>query len=54
MIFMVSFIGQDLHALITQPTRSIIVAIVIFLLWFIGKRVERRLNVSMTVKKRGD
>ncbi|MGM0874542.1 MAG: TVP38/TMEM64 family protein [Bacillota bacterium] len=53
MIFMVSFIGQDLHALFTQPTRSIIVGIVIFLLWFIGKRVEKRLNMTMPVKKRG-
>lgn len=53
MIFVVSFIGQDLHALFTQPTRSIIVGIVIFLLWFIGKRVEKRLNMTMHVKKRG-
>lgn len=52
MIFMVSFIGQDLYALITQPIRSIIVGIVIFLLWFIGKRVERHLNLTMTIKKR--
>jgi uncharacterized membrane protein YdjX (TVP38/TMEM64 family) len=53
MIFVISFIGQDLHALFTQPTRSIIVGIVIFLLWFIGKRVEKRLNMTMHVKKRG-
>ncbi|MGM7719456.1 TVP38/TMEM64 family protein [Metabacillus sp. Hm71] len=53
MIFVVSFIGQDLHALITQPERSIMVAVVILSLWFIGKRVERRLNMSMTVKKSG-
>ncbi|KKI93538.1 hypothetical protein WQ54_02690 [Bacillus sp. SA1-12] len=52
MILMVSFIGQDLHALITKPERSIMVAVVIFLLWFIGKRVERHLNMSITVKKR--
>jgi uncharacterized membrane protein YdjX (TVP38/TMEM64 family) len=52
MIFMVSFIGQDLHALITEPTRSIVVGVVIFLLWFIGKRVERHFNMSMTVKNR--
>jgi uncharacterized membrane protein YdjX (TVP38/TMEM64 family) len=52
MIFMVSFIGQDLHALITQPTRSIIAGGVIFLLWFIGKRVEKHLNMTMTVRER--
>lgn len=44
MVFIVSFIGQDLHALITQPLRGAIVAIVIFLLWLIGKKVEKRLN----------
>lgn len=51
MIFMVSFIGQDIRALLTQPIRSIIAGIVIFLLWFVGKKVEKRLNVAMTVKK---
>ena len=51
MIFMVSFIGQDIRALLTQPARSIIAGIVIFLLWFVGKKLEKRLNVAMTVKK---
>ena len=51
MIFMVSFIGQDIRALLTQPARSIIAGIVIFLLWFVGKKVEKRLNVAMTAKK---
>ncbi|APH05981.1 TVP38/TMEM64 family protein [Bacillus weihaiensis] len=51
MIFMVSFIGQDLHALITQPIRSIIAGIVILLLWFVGKKIEKRLNTTMAVKK---
>ncbi|MBZ5751382.1 TVP38/TMEM64 family protein [Metabacillus rhizolycopersici] len=51
MIFMVSFIGQDIRALLTQPIRSIIAGIVIFLLWFVGKKVEKHLNVAMTVKK---
>lgn len=53
MIFLVSFIGQDLHALITQPTRAVIAGVVIFLLWFVGKRVEKRLNTTMTAGKRG-
>ncbi|MDQ0224223.1 TVP38/TMEM64 family protein [Metabacillus niabensis] len=44
MVFIVSFIGQDLHALIAQPLRGVVVAIVIFLLWLIGKKVEKRLN----------
>jgi uncharacterized membrane protein YdjX (TVP38/TMEM64 family) len=52
MIFLVSFIGQDLHALITKPIRSVIAGVVIFLLWFIGKRVEKRLNTTITVEKK--
>ncbi|WP_413466000.1 TVP38/TMEM64 family protein [Metabacillus litoralis] len=52
MIFMVSFVGQDIQALITQPIRSIIAGVVIFLLWYIGKKVEHRLNRTITVKNR--
>lgn len=44
MIFTVSYIGYDLRALLTQPFRTTIVVIVIILLWFIGKRIEHRLN----------
>jgi uncharacterized membrane protein YdjX (TVP38/TMEM64 family) len=44
MIFIISFVGYDLHSLITQPVRTAIVGFVIALLWFIGKRIEARLN----------
>lgn len=44
MIFTVSYIGADLKALLTQPIRTGIVAVVIVLLWFIGKRLEQRFN----------
>ena len=44
MILTISFIGYDIRALITQPIRTAIVVGVIILLWFIGKRVESRLN----------
>ena len=47
MISMISFIGYDIKALITQPLRTAIVVIVIVLLWFIGKQVERRLNMRV-------
>ncbi len=40
MIFTVSFIGYDLRALLTKPIRTVIVFIIIFLLWYIGKRLE--------------
>ncbi len=46
MIITISFIGYDLQAMITQPIRTIPVAIAIFVLWFVGKRVEARMNVT--------
>jgi uncharacterized membrane protein YdjX (TVP38/TMEM64 family) len=47
MIFTMSFVGYDLQSLITQPYRSAIVFIVIFILWYVGKRIEVRLNKRM-------
>ncbi|WP_456275941.1 TVP38/TMEM64 family protein [Bacillus sp. AK128] len=44
MVFIISFIGYDLKSLIEQPIRTAIVALVIFILWLIGKRVEIYLN----------
>ena len=44
MIFVVSFIGSDIKALITQPIRTAIVIILIAILWYVGKRVEKRLD----------
>ncbi|MEH7014713.1 TVP38/TMEM64 family protein [Neobacillus niacini] len=47
MIFTISFVGYDLQSLITQPYRTGIVLLVIFILWYVGKRIEVRLNKSM-------
>ncbi|WP_077211134.1 TVP38/TMEM64 family protein [Bacillus dakarensis] len=44
MIFTISFVGHDVRSLITQPTRTIIVGVVIFILWLVGKQIESRLN----------
>ncbi|WP_144509520.1 TVP38/TMEM64 family protein [Bacillus sp. FJAT-22090] len=44
MIFIVSFIGSDIKALITQPVRTAIVALIIVILWFLGKRIEKRID----------
>ncbi|WP_251554376.1 TVP38/TMEM64 family protein [Neobacillus muris] len=44
MIFTMSFIGYDLRSLITQPYRTAIVLGIIFILWYVGKRIEVRLN----------
>ncbi|MCC9021336.1 TVP38/TMEM64 family protein [Bacillus nakamurai] len=48
MIFMISFIGYDLHALITQPVRMVIAIAVIAALWYAGKRIERRLHTRVS------
>ncbi|WP_394188718.1 TVP38/TMEM64 family protein [Paenisporosarcina quisquiliarum] len=47
MILTISFIGYDIRALITQPIRTAIVGAVIFLLWLVGKQIERRLNARV-------
>ncbi|WP_066295034.1 TVP38/TMEM64 family protein [Bacillus sp. FJAT-29937] len=47
MIFTISFIGYDIKSLITQPIRSAIVGIIIFILWYVGKRIEIKMNMKM-------
>ncbi|MBS4212199.1 MULTISPECIES: TVP38/TMEM64 family protein [Neobacillus] len=47
MIFTISFIGYDIRSLVTQPFRTIIVFIIIFILWVAGKRIEARLNKNV-------
>ena len=42
MIFTISFVGYDIRSLITQPLRAAIVGVVIFILWYVGKRIEVR------------
>ena len=49
MIFTISFIGYDLHSLITKPLRTVIVLLVIFILWLVGKRIEIRMNKRMEI-----
>ncbi|CAH0344428.1 TVP38/TMEM64 family protein [Bacillus sp. CECT 9360] len=47
MIFTISFVGYDIVSLINQPIRTVIVLFIIFILWYVGKRIEIRLNKSM-------
>jgi uncharacterized membrane protein YdjX (TVP38/TMEM64 family) len=54
MIFTISFIGYDLHSLITEPLRTVMVLIVIFILWYVGKRIEVRLNKNMETDHNGE
>ncbi len=51
MIFMLSLSGYDLRELIEEPARLIIVFVVMAFMWFIGKRIEQRLNVSLIKRK---
>ncbi len=44
MIFTISYIGYDLQSLISKPYQTVLVLIIIFILWFVGKRIEARLN----------
>ncbi|MEH7106135.1 TVP38/TMEM64 family protein, partial [Bacillus velezensis] len=48
MIFMISFIGYDLHALMTQPFRMAGAIMVIAVLWYVGKHIERRLQMRIS------
>ncbi|MEH7097535.1 TVP38/TMEM64 family protein [Neobacillus vireti] len=54
MIFTISFIGYDLHSLITKPLRTVIVFIVIFILWFVGKRIEVKMNKRLEFDHNGE
>jgi uncharacterized membrane protein YdjX (TVP38/TMEM64 family) len=47
MIFTISFIGHDIRSLFQQPIRTVIVTIVIFILWYVGKRIELKMNMSV-------
>ncbi|MEQ2525653.1 TVP38/TMEM64 family protein [Bacillaceae bacterium CLA-AA-H227] len=51
MIFTISFVGYDIHSLITQPIRTAIVGVVIFILWLVGKQIEIRLNKNVEKEK---
>ncbi|ULT58095.1 TVP38/TMEM64 family protein [Neobacillus drentensis] len=54
MIFTISFIGYDLHSLITKPLRTVTVFIVIFILWFVGKRIEVKMNKRLEFDHNGE
>jgi uncharacterized membrane protein YdjX (TVP38/TMEM64 family) len=52
MIFTMSFIGHDIRSLITHPMRTTIVGLVIFILWYVGKRIEVRINKGTEIENR--
>lgn len=46
MVGMVSYVGHDWISIIRDPEKLIVVSAVVFVLWFIGKRIESRLKVE--------
>lgn len=46
MIFTISFVGSDIQSLISHPIRAAVIAVVIFILWYIGKRIEVKMHMS--------
>ncbi|MGV2874667.1 TVP38/TMEM64 family protein [Macrococcus capreoli] len=44
MLIMLSFIGNDIYSFVREPKKSIIVAIVLFILWGLGKIIERQMT----------
>lgn len=54
MIFTISFIGYDIVSLVRQPIRTVIVGAIIFLLWFVGKRIEAHLNKKLEMDQRNE
>ncbi|MBM7700773.1 TVP38/TMEM64 family protein [Kurthia huakuii] len=46
-LLVISWIGSDLRALITQPERTVIVVLLIVLMWGGGKYAEKRMNKKM-------
>lgn len=47
MIFTISFVGHDIKSLMTQPLRTAVVGLVIFILWYVGKIVEVKINKNL-------
>jgi uncharacterized membrane protein YdjX (TVP38/TMEM64 family) len=44
MVFIVSYIGHDIFSLIHQPVQLILILTIVGLLWFAGKRLEKRFS----------
>jgi uncharacterized membrane protein YdjX (TVP38/TMEM64 family) len=52
MIFTISFIGYDIISLVQKPIRTVIVGVIIFILWIVGKQIEIRLNKKLDTDQR--
>ncbi|WP_110114348.1 TVP38/TMEM64 family protein [Bacillus sp. CGMCC 1.16541] len=52
MVFVMSFIGADFVSFFKEPIKTVIVVVVIFVLWLVGKQIEARLNVGIANQDR--
>lgn len=50
MIFTISYVGHDIVSLFTNPGRTAIIAVIVFVLWYIGKKIELSLNRDIESK----
>lgn len=53
MIFIMSFIGYDVVSLIRKPMRTVVVIIIIGILWYIGKIIEKKLQKKLNKFENG-
>lgn len=44
MIFLISYLGSDLRAILSSPMKIIISCLIIFIIWLLGKAIERYLT----------
>ncbi|TDQ42057.1 TVP38/TMEM64 family protein [Aureibacillus halotolerans] len=47
MYFLISYVGHDFRELIQEPLKTVVVLIVIGLLWWVGKRAEKRMQSNV-------
>jgi uncharacterized membrane protein YdjX (TVP38/TMEM64 family) len=52
MVFIVSYLGYDVFSLMKKPIKTAVVLVVVFVLWFVGKRIEQRLTKKLEKGKR--
>ncbi|WP_028402537.1 TVP38/TMEM64 family protein [Ectobacillus panaciterrae] len=46
MIFGISYIGYDLLSFLHKPFKTLLVAFIIFILWYVGKKLEVRMELG--------
>lgn len=52
MVFFISYVGYDIFSLVKKPIRTAIILAAIFVLWFVGKRIEKRLTKKSEKEQR--